>query len=211
MDQPTHASRATFWPCLENVFQTHNAVAMHQYVAIKITDVTHLSVSIAVDAHILCRHLADKLVNIVDVNVSVVVEVTEASRADRVVNHSAGVLDCIGDAPQRDYFYWELHRGHRPVQAARFGTWKAVRNGIDKPIEIYDLTNDSAESNDLAKSRPDLVQKAHKIFKKAHRPDPNWPLDRRTEAHSKSAAEAWKIKRWRDKTKWIPDNALRKR
>ncbi|MBC8872742.1 MAG: arylsulfatase [Planctomycetes bacterium] len=113
-----------------------------------------------------------------------------------------------GDAPKRDYFYWELHRGNKPVQAARFGNWKAVRNGIDKSIEIYDLTEDSAESNDLAKSRPDLIEKAQKIFDEAHRPDPNWPLDGRTEAHIKSAAEAWKVKRWRDETKWIPDNAV---
>ncbi|MCB1124757.1 MAG: sulfatase-like hydrolase/transferase, partial [Verrucomicrobiae bacterium] len=34
-----------------------------------------------------------------------------------------------GPAPKRDYFYWELHPGDRPIQAARFGDWKAVRNG----------------------------------------------------------------------------------
>jgi len=115
-----------------------------------------------------------------------------------------------GDAPQRDYFYWELHLGNRPVQAARFGHWKAVRNGIDKAIEIYDLRTDSAESKNLAKARPDLVQKAQEIFKEAHRPDPNWPLDRRAAAHTKSAKEAWEIKRWRDRTKWIPETAVTK-
>ncbi|RMD65009.1 hypothetical protein D6833_03565, partial [Candidatus Parcubacteria bacterium] len=31
---------------------------------------------------------------------------------------------------------WELHPGDRPIQAARWGNWKAVRNGFDKPIEI---------------------------------------------------------------------------
>ncbi len=112
-----------------------------------------------------------------------------------------------GDAPRRDYFYWELHRGDKPVQAARFGDWKAVRNGINKQIEIYDLINDSAESKNLASSRPDLVKKAQNILNAAHRPDPNWPLDRRAEAHSKSAREAWEIKRRRDKTKWVPKSA----
>lgn len=48
-----------------------------------------------------------------------------------------------GEAPKRNYFYRELHLGNRPIQAARFGDWKAVRNGIDKPIEIYDLTKDA--------------------------------------------------------------------
>jgi arylsulfatase A-like enzyme len=115
-----------------------------------------------------------------------------------------------GDAPKRDYFYWELHLGDKPIQAARFENWKAVRNGIHKPIEIYDLANDSAESNNLAKSREDLVQRAQAILDEAHRPDPNWPLDRRTEAHTKQAKEAWEIKRRRDKTKWIPENAVNK-
>ena len=115
-----------------------------------------------------------------------------------------------GEAPDRDYFYWELHLGNRPVQAARFGQWKAVRNGIDRPIEIYDLTGDSAELKNLAKSRPDLVQKAQAIFKEAHRPDPNWPLDRRAEAHTRRAKEAWAIKRERDRTKWVPAQAVRR-
>lgn len=113
-----------------------------------------------------------------------------------------------GSAPKRDYFYWELHLGNKPIQAARFDDWKAVRNGIDKSIEIFDLTKDSAESNNLAKSRPDLVRKAESIFKEAHRLDPNWPIDRRTKDHIKSAKEAWEIKRKRDKEKWIPENAV---
>jgi len=115
-----------------------------------------------------------------------------------------------GDAPQRDYFYWELHLGENPIQAARFGNWKAVRNGINKPIEIYDLIKDSGESKNLAQSHADLVQKAQDIFQKAHRPDPNWPLDHRAEAHTKSAKQAWDIKRTRDKTKWTPENAVNK-
>ncbi len=113
-----------------------------------------------------------------------------------------------GDVPSRDYFYWELHLGNKPIQAARFGQWKAVRNGIDRPIELYDLTEDSAELKNLATSRPDLVQKAENIFRAAHRPDPNWPLDRRSETHTKRAKEAWDIKRKRDKMKWVPAHAI---
>ena len=115
-----------------------------------------------------------------------------------------------GEAPQRDYFYWELHLGERPVQAARFGNWKAVRNGIDKPIEIYDLTNDEAESNNLSETRPDLATKADTIFKEAHRPDPNWPLDRRAERHTQRSKKAWEIKRKRDAEAWVPSNAIHK-
>jgi arylsulfatase A len=112
-----------------------------------------------------------------------------------------------GNAPQRDSFYWELHEAGRPIQAARFGEWKAVRNGTGKPIEIYDLNTDAAESNDISASRPDIVERANKIFAESHRPDPHWPLDHLSEALSKSREEAWKTKNRRDKTNWAPENA----
>jgi arylsulfatase A len=112
-----------------------------------------------------------------------------------------------GKAPQREHFYWELHESGRPIQAARFGKWKAVRNGTDKPIEIYDLDVDVAESNDLSEARPELVDRAGKIFSKEHRPDPNWPLHLLSEALFQSRKEAWKTKNWRDKNQWAPENS----
>ena len=116
-----------------------------------------------------------------------------------------------GDAPERDYFYWELHEGGGAKQAARFGDWKAVRNGPGKPIEIYDLAGDAAESKNLADTRADLVKKAAAIFAEAHRPDPNWPLDGRSAAHAKSAQAAWATKRQRDKSQWVPEGAVERK
>lgn len=113
-----------------------------------------------------------------------------------------------GTAPDRDYFYWELHLGDRPVQAARWEDWKAVRNGHDQPIEIYDLATDSAETTDLADSRPDLVKQAASAMAEAHRPDPNWPLTHRTAEHKESAKTAWEIKRRRDREHWVPPDAI---
>ena len=112
-----------------------------------------------------------------------------------------------GKAPHRDYFYWELHLGKPVVQAARFANWKAVRNGVDKPIEIYDLSADSAESNNLAKTRPDLVKRAEEIFAEAHQPHPYWRLNGRTPEQIEENKKAWEIKRWRDRTQWAPENA----
>jgi len=80
-----------------------------------------------------------------------------------------------GPAPQRAYFYWELHE-NASLQAVRWGGWKAVRNGPSKPIEIYDLQTDAAESQDLAAEKPELVAQAAALMKSAHRDDPNWPL-----------------------------------
>ncbi|MEW6305481.1 MAG: arylsulfatase [Verrucomicrobiota bacterium] len=81
-----------------------------------------------------------------------------------------------GPAPKRDHFYWELHEGGGSVQAVRFGDWKAVRNGPSKPIELYDLKTDVAETKDLSAAKPDLVARAEALLKSARIDDPNWPL-----------------------------------
>lgn len=113
-----------------------------------------------------------------------------------------------GKAPERDYFYWELHEGGGAKQATRFGDWKAVRLNPTKPVEIYNLKTDTKESTNLAEQRSDLVERAETIFKEAHRPDPNWPLTGRSKEHAEQAKKAWETKRWRDKNGWIPPNAV---
>lgn len=111
-----------------------------------------------------------------------------------------------GPAPKRDYFYWELHKG-AVVQAARWNHWKAVRNGIKKPIEIYNLTQDAGEKNNLAATMPDLVKRAQEIFKEAHQVDPEWSLAGPTQKQKDESRKAWVIKRTRDKEGYIPEGA----
>ena len=64
-----------------------------------------------------------------------------------------------GPAPARDCFYWELHRGI-VVQAVRFGNWKAVRNGSNRQVELYDLADDPFERRDLAAEKPEVLTRA---------------------------------------------------
>ncbi|MCA9267789.1 MAG: arylsulfatase, partial [Planctomycetales bacterium] len=59
----------------------------------------------------------------------------------------------------RDFLWW-LHDGHRAV---REGDWKLVAASGD-PWELYDLSVDRAESNDLAQSHPDVVQRLEAIW-----------------------------------------------
>jgi arylsulfatase A-like enzyme len=87
-----------------------------------------------------------------------------------LVSHLKG-----GPAPQRDAFYWELHEG-KPIQAVRFGDWKAVKNGPQASIEIYDLANDPGETTNLADQHPELLDKAAALMKLNHSPSADWPL-----------------------------------
>ncbi len=80
-----------------------------------------------------------------------------------------------GPAPKRDHFYWELHEG-TSLQAVRFGDWKAVRNGPETPIELYDLKTDPGEKNNLASTKPDLIAQAEALMKSSRTEDPDWPL-----------------------------------
>ena len=82
-----------------------------------------------------------------------------------------------GGQKEHDYLYWEFYeRGGK--KAARWGDWKAlqlnVNQSLDSPIEIYDLSKDPGEENNLAEVRPDLVTRAKEIFAEAHVPSPDW-------------------------------------
>jgi len=94
-----------------------------------------------------------------------------------------------GPAPKRDYFYWELHEA-QTLQAARWGDWKAVRNGPAAKVEIYDLKADAAEKTDLAAARPDLVARALAIFQEAHVDHPGWPMRTLKQANEANKARA---------------------
>ena len=90
-----------------------------------------------------------------------------------------------GPAPQREYFYWELHE-FAFIQAIRFGNWKAVKNGPNAKIELYDLATDLAEKNNLADQQPDKVKQAQDLMTKARVDDPNWPIKEQKQAPAKA-------------------------
>ena len=79
--------------------------------------------------------------------------------------------------PQKPHeaLYWEFSSGGGK-QAVRFGNYKAVRVQIMKnpsgEIQLFDLSADIGESNNIAKSHPELVAKAAKLMSQMRTPSP---------------------------------------
>lgn len=76
---------------------------------------------------------------------------------------------------KHDYLYWEFP-SYQGQQAVRMGKWKAVRKNIFKgnlEIELYDLSKDIKELNDVSKEHPTIVKQVEDIMKKEHVPATN--------------------------------------
>jgi arylsulfatase A-like enzyme len=79
--------------------------------------------------------------------------------------------------PQKnhDYLYWEFfERGFH--QAVRMGDWKAVRHGLQSPVELYNIKEDLAETRDGAKDHSDVVRKLEEILKAARTQSAEFPI-----------------------------------
>ncbi|HVT73679.1 MAG TPA: arylsulfatase [Lacunisphaera sp.] len=81
-----------------------------------------------------------------------------------------GAQETVGERP----LYWEFPAG-RLWQAVRLGRWKAVREGLDGPVELYDLGNDEAEEHNVAAQHPEVVTRLAAILASSHTPTPYWP------------------------------------
>jgi len=74
------------------------------------------------------------------------------------------------------FLYWEFHEGRSSKQAVRMGGWKAVRNALSKPLELYDLSVDVGEKNNVADEHPDVVKEIEDFLKTARTESRYWPL-----------------------------------
>jgi arylsulfatase A-like enzyme len=75
------------------------------------------------------------------------------------------------------YLYWEFKNGKKDfIQAVRMKNWKALRSNPDKPIELYDLSKDISETNDVSKNNPMVIEQIKKIFSEAHTESKHWPM-----------------------------------
>jgi uncharacterized sulfatase len=81
-----------------------------------------------------------------------------------------------GEQKEHEFLYWEFYeQGGR--QAVRFGPWKAIREPMGTGrVQLFDLSTDVGEAQDLAASRKDLVERAARYMDEAHVPDPRWSV-----------------------------------
>lgn len=78
-----------------------------------------------------------------------------------------------GKQAQHRYLYWEFHEAGGRI-AVRKGKWKGVRYNVlkqpNRKMELYDLSKDPGESQNLASEYPEIVQEIEAIMKQARTP-----------------------------------------
>ncbi len=114
------------------------------------------------------------------------------------VNDGISILPTIlgNDAKQRkrEYLYWEYPDKGGQL-AVRLGDWKGVKTGLNKnpaaPWQIFNLSSDEQEKNNLAAQHPELAAQFDDIVKKEHTtpPRPEWDLFNPNRPPSKDNAE----------------------
>jgi arylsulfatase A-like enzyme len=76
---------------------------------------------------------------------------------------------------QHDFLYWEFHeRGFQ--QAVRMGDWKAVRPQAGEPLELYKLSADLGEKQNVAAQNPEVVAKIEACLRTARTESADWPI-----------------------------------
>jgi arylsulfatase A len=83
------------------------------------------------------------------------------------------------DQKKHEFLYWEFHELGGKT-AVRMGNWKGIRLNVDKDpngvIELYDLSKDIGETNNIAASNPEIVKKIETIMKREHVPSKDFPF-----------------------------------
>lgn len=76
---------------------------------------------------------------------------------------------------EQRFLYWEYPRKNEYLQAIRHGRWKAVRHHLESPFELYDLSQDPQEQNNVAEQNRAVVERIFKFAKIARTESENFP------------------------------------
>ncbi len=75
---------------------------------------------------------------------------------------------------QHKYLYWEFYEWGS-AQAIRMGKWKVIRKPMmTGKIQVFDVSKDIGEKNNIANQHPEIVAKALAAMKESHVPSKRW-------------------------------------
>ncbi len=70
--------------------------------------------------------------------------------------------------------YWEFHeRGFS--QAVREGDWKGVKPGPKQAVQLFDLSQDIGETNNIAMAHPEVAARLELLLRESRSESPLWP------------------------------------
>jgi len=101
-----------------------------------------------------------------------------AGAAELPAHDGTSIVETLFDPGQEledRFLYWEGY-GNGFQQAARWRDWKAIKKGADQPVELYNLTNDLGEKNNVADQFPGIAAKMEEFMKRSHTESPHWPV-----------------------------------
>ena len=87
----------------------------------------------------------------------------------------APVLLGTGTVKPHEFLYWEFHE-QGSKQAVRMVNWKAIRNKLGGPLELYDVAKDVGEKENVADRHPEVIAKVEAYLKTARTESKEWPL-----------------------------------
>lgn len=106
----------------------------------------------------------------------------EISGADKPTNIDgiSFLPELLGQEQQKhDHLYWEFHE-QGGKKAVRMGKWKAVKlNCFDESkttFELYDLSSDPSEQNNVAADNPKIAKQLMEIMEKEHVENEDFPF-----------------------------------
>ncbi|WP_218939726.1 arylsulfatase [Lutibacter citreus] len=103
------------------------------------------------------------------------------------INGISLVPELMGNTEKQkkhDYLYWEFNEREGPIQAIRKGDWKLVWKLEGKP-ELYNLSNDIGESENLALKEPEKLKEILGLLKNVRTENNEFPLKTRALAVKK--------------------------
>jgi arylsulfatase A-like enzyme len=80
--------------------------------------------------------------------------------------------------PPHEFLYWEQPQATKLIKAVRMGSWKGYQAAAGKPVELYDLATDPAETKNVAAEHREVSEKIETIMAHARtevqvpKPDP---------------------------------------